>query len=47
MKKFNKIMKLADWRVEHQKKTSLHYTRTITPERITIGGAHLRRLAPG
>ena len=28
-------------------KSNLHYTRGITPKRVTIGGAHLRGLAPG
>ena len=27
------------------KKSNLHYTRGITPERVTSGGAHLRGLA--
>ena len=32
----------------HQiKKSSLHYTRDITPKRSSSGGAHLRGLAPG
>ena len=26
---------------------NLHYTRAITPKRVTSGGAHLRGLAPG
>ena len=29
------------------KKSNLHYTRGITPKRVTSGGAHLRGLAPG
>ena len=28
-------------------KSNLHYTRGITPKRVTSGGAHLRGLAPG
>ena len=28
-------------------KSNLHYTRGITPKRVTSGGAHLRNLAPG
>ena len=28
-------------------KSNLHYTRGITPKRVTSGGAHLRDLAPG
>ena len=28
-------------------KSNLHYTRGITPKRVTSGGAHLRSLAPG
>ena len=28
-------------------KSNLHYTRRITPKRVTSGGAHLRGLAPG
>ena len=28
-------------------KSNLHYTRRITPKRITTDGAHLRSLAPG
>ena len=31
----------------NQKKSNLHYTRRITPKRVTSGGAHLRGLAPG
>ena len=27
--------------------SNLHYTRGITPKRVTSGGAHLRGLAPG
>ena len=27
--------------------SNLHYTRRITPKRVTNGGAHLRGLAPG
>ena len=27
-------------------KSNLHYTRIITPKRVTSGGAHLRGLAP-
>ena len=30
----------------HVPKSHLHYTRGITPKRITSGGAHLRCLAP-
>ena len=26
---------------------NLHYTRGITPKRVTSGGVHLRSLAPG
>ena len=29
------------------KKSNLHYTRGITPKRVTSGRAHLRGLAPG
>ena len=29
------------------KKSNLHYTRGITPKRVTSCGAHLRCLAPG
>ena len=29
-----------------KKKSNLHYTRGITPKRVTSGGAHLRGLAP-
>ena len=29
------------------KKSNLHYTRRITPKRVTSCGAHLRGLAPG
>ena len=28
-------------------KSNLHYTRRVTPKRVTSGGAHLRGLAPG
>ena len=28
-------------------KSNLHYTRRITPKRVTSGGTHLRILAPG
>ena len=28
-------------------KTNFHYTRDMTPKRVTSGGAHLRGLAPG
>ena len=28
-------------------KSNLHYTRGITPKRVTSGGAHIRCLAPG
>ena len=28
-------------------KSNLHYTRGITPKRVTSGGAHLRGCAPG
>ena len=28
-------------------RSNLHYTRDITPKRVTSGGAHLRGLAPG
>ena len=28
-------------------KSNLHYTRRITPKRVTSGGAHLHGLAPG
>ena len=28
-------------------KSNLHYTRGITPKRVTSGGAHLRGLASG
>ena len=28
-------------------KSNLHYTRDITPKRVTSGGAHFRGLAPG
>ena len=28
-------------------KSNLHYTRDITPKRVTIGGAHFHSLAPG
>ena len=28
-------------------KSNLHYTRRITPKRVTSCGAHLRGLAPG
>ena len=28
-------------------KSYFHYTRGITPKRVTSGGAHLRGLAPG
>ena len=31
----------------NQIKSNLHYTRGITPKRVTSGGAHLRGLAPG
>ena len=30
-----------------QKKSNLHYTRRITPKRVTSSGAHLRGLPPG
>ena len=30
----------------HIPKSNLHYTRGITPKRVTSGGAHLRCLAP-
>ena len=30
-----------------QIKSNLHYTRRITPKRVTSCGAHLRGLAPG
>ena len=30
-----------------KKKSNLHYTRRITPKRVTSCGAHLRGLAPG
>ena len=29
------------------KKSNLHYTRGMTPKRLTSGGVHLRGLAPG
>ena len=29
------------------KKSNLYYTRGVTPKRVTIGGIHLRGLAPG
>ena len=29
------------------KKSNLHYTRSITPKRVTSGGVHLSGLAPG
>ena len=32
---------------QNQIKSNLHYTRRITPKRVTSGGAHLRGLAPG
>ena len=32
---------------ESNQKSNLHYTRGITPKRVTSGGAHLRGLAPG
>ena len=31
----------------HVPKSNLHYTRGITPKRVTSGGAHFRCLAPG
>ena len=31
----------------HQIKSNLHYTRRITPKRVTSCSAHLRGLAPG
>ena len=33
--------------LEQKSKSNLHYTRGITPKRVTSGGAHLRGLAPG
>ena len=30
-----------------KKKSKLHYTRGITPKRVTSDGVHLRGLAPG
>ena len=33
-------------KVKNQK-SNLHYTRRITPKRVTSCGAHLRGLAPG
>ena len=33
--------------MQSKKKSNLHYTRAITPKRVTSGGAHLRRLASG
>ena len=30
-----------------RKKSHLHYTRSITPKRVTSGGIHLRDMAPG
>ena len=32
---------------ESNQKSNLHYTRGITPKRVTSGGTHLRGLAPG
>ena len=32
---------------ESNQKSNLHYTRGITPKRVTSGGAHLCGLAPG
>ena len=32
---------------ESNQKSNLHYTRGITPKRVTSCGAHLRGLAPG
>ena len=32
---------------QNQIKSNLHYTRRITPKRVTSCGAHLRGLAPG
>ena len=40
------IAKLKKGSVD-QIKSNLHYTRRITPKRVTSGGAHLRGLAPG
>ena len=31
----------------HESKSNLHYTRDITPKRVTSGGVHLLDLAPG
>ena len=41
-------LQASRWRVVknlHQK-SNLHYTRFISPKRVTSGGAHLRGLAP-
>ena len=36
------------WLITNKKKKSnLHYTRGITPKRVTSGGIHLHGLAPG
>ena len=32
---------------QKNQKSNLHYTRRITPKRVTSCGAHLRGLAPG
>ena len=39
-----KIPKIVD---QKKSKSNFHYTRAITPKRVTSGGNHLRGLAPG
>ena len=38
--KWGLVLKLD--RNSHKSKSNLHYTRGITPKRVTRGGAHLR-----
>ena len=45
-RKTRKLSSTVLLRVENQK-SNLHYTRRITPKRVTSCGAHLRGLAPG
>ena len=40
-------IKALEYHLSKSKKSNLHYTRHVTPKRVTSCWAHLRGLAPG
>ena len=43
---FESLRQCVSNQVIKKSTSNLHYTRRITPKRVTSGGAHLRGLAP-